>query len=400
MVDEIIDTAFSSTSKWFAVVTTTKKLLIFDTETWTLHSAIRVFPKAATKVIFDSEDKFIFISQRSGDVHRFSMNENDDQNEEKDPLLGHFSMVLDMCLSVDGKALVTADRDEKVRVTELPAGVEIRHFLLGHESYVNSVNIFENYIISSGGDSKIIVWDINKGERVLSSDRVCENPVRKISLLPFKDSVYLIVLPQQSNELYLLSFNTKEMVLSTEKTLSTKRLDDDKPVAEEEYTNFIMDLTVDVPTGTIICVGLNGIFTGQLSSTHLTPIFVSKDDAVGDLNAEWFATELMFQLQSSTDPFSYKELYEKHTLPDNIEKYKKTRDAKLGKHQSESSDTEGAGPHKRMHLDPFHAESTEDMAEEVFQHNKPPEETEDRIRKLEEHGDGHKAGVHARPLPM
>jgi tRNA (guanine-N(7)-)-methyltransferase subunit TRM82 len=74
----------------------------------------------------------------------------DDQNEEKDPLLGHFSMVLDMCLSVDGKALVTADRDEKVRVTELPAGVEIRHFLLGHESYVNSVNIFENYIISSG----------------------------------------------------------------------------------------------------------------------------------------------------------------------------------------------------------------------------------------------------------
>jgi hypothetical protein len=58
------------------VVTTTKKLLVFDTETWTLHNAIRVFPKAATKVMFDSEDKFIFISQRSGDVHRFSMNEN------------------------------------------------------------------------------------------------------------------------------------------------------------------------------------------------------------------------------------------------------------------------------------------------------------------------------------
>lgn len=59
-------------------------------------------------------------------------------------------MVLDMCLSTDGSALITVDRDEKVRVTDLPDGIEIRHFLMGHESYVSSVNVYKDYIVTSG----------------------------------------------------------------------------------------------------------------------------------------------------------------------------------------------------------------------------------------------------------
>lgn len=115
------------------------------------------------------------------------------------------------------------------------------------------------------------------------------------------------------------------------------------------------------------------------------PLFVTKEE-LNDLNTEWFSTELMFQLQSTSDPFSYEEL-EKHTITDNLEKYKKNRDEKLSKRRNEEGTKEESAKHKRAH-----DEETNSEEDQSSKHVK--------IDQLEIHDDANKAGVHLRPMAL
>uniref|UniRef100_A0A5S6QMI0 tRNA (guanine-N(7)-)-methyltransferase non-catalytic subunit n=1 Tax=Trichuris muris TaxID=70415 RepID=A0A5S6QMI0_TRIMR len=84
------------------------------------------------------------------------------------PLLGHYSMLLDMVVSKDKRYLVTADRDNKIRVSHYPNAYNIQSFCLGHTDYVRSLawmqdNNGNDFLASSSGDETVRIWDIVQG---------------------------------------------------------------------------------------------------------------------------------------------------------------------------------------------------------------------------------------------
>ncbi|KAJ6412304.1 hypothetical protein OIU84_005378 [Salix udensis] len=76
--------------------------------------------------------------------------------------------------SPDGRFIVTADRDFKIRVTVFPkkpldGAHEIQSFCLGHTEFVSclaflfTVDYPQGFLVSGGGDSTVRLWDINPG---------------------------------------------------------------------------------------------------------------------------------------------------------------------------------------------------------------------------------------------
>ncbi|KAJ3294692.1 WD repeat-containing protein 4 [Borealophlyctis nickersoniae] len=74
-------------------------------------------------------------------------------------------MITDMIMSENGRYIITADRDEKIRVSNYPLAFDLESFCLGHEEFVSAIHLLpENTLVSSGGDPFLLVWDFMKGE--------------------------------------------------------------------------------------------------------------------------------------------------------------------------------------------------------------------------------------------
>lgn len=63
----------------------------------------------------------------------------DKEENKRQPVLGHVSLLTDMTFynsPLHGQTLITADRDEHIRISKWPHGLEIVQYLLGHLKYV------------------------------------------------------------------------------------------------------------------------------------------------------------------------------------------------------------------------------------------------------------------------
>ncbi|PIC38168.1 hypothetical protein B9Z55_010269 [Caenorhabditis nigoni] len=144
------------------------------------HIVTSVVPKAPTAIVFDREDAYVVVGDRSGDVHRFSV-----LNGSAIEMAGAISMILDVAFSPDGKRLLMADRDEKVRAMRYPSTYVIDAYCLGHTEYVKTLAIQDNDTVwSSGGDKNLHMWSIancSKPRRTIDLSE-WEAPVRKISI--------------------------------------------------------------------------------------------------------------------------------------------------------------------------------------------------------------------------
>lgn len=101
-------------------------------------------------------------------------------------LLGHISILTDMALGAVPSAastdksrlyLLTADRDEQIRVSRGPPQTHIiEAYCLGHESFVTklcTLTSAPNLLISGGGDDYLLVWDWRIGQ-----------PLHKVQIAP------------------------------------------------------------------------------------------------------------------------------------------------------------------------------------------------------------------------
>ncbi|KXS17526.1 hypothetical protein M427DRAFT_253219 [Gonapodya prolifera JEL478] len=76
-------------------------------------------------------------------------------------LLGHISMLTDICTSVDDRFIITADRDDHVRVTHYPRTHVILNWCLGHTQFISQIQLlpnFPDYLLSAGGDDTLLLW--------------------------------------------------------------------------------------------------------------------------------------------------------------------------------------------------------------------------------------------------
>ncbi len=81
-------------------------------------------------------------------------------------LLAHTSSVLTGVSYANG-LVATADRNEKVRISQFPRCEEIESFCLGHTDFVSGVEFLSGTrLVSCGGDGYLRVWDAATGDCV------------------------------------------------------------------------------------------------------------------------------------------------------------------------------------------------------------------------------------------
>lgn len=150
--------AFSTDGELFAYNPNKGKLLsVWNTKDWSLVEN-KTLAKHATDIVFTPKTNIIVVGDKRGDVYAFE--------EQPVRVLGHSSMVLDICFSDNEKYIVTCDSDEKVRVSHYPNGKNILHYMMGHEAYVSGICMLNNFVLSGSGDSTLCLWNFNNGDLV------------------------------------------------------------------------------------------------------------------------------------------------------------------------------------------------------------------------------------------
>ena len=128
--DNILAFAFSPSGDYFVLTDDNKHLILFRTKpSWECISIRPVNRRCTSLIITAAEDK-ILVADKSGDVYSYSITEPQAEGKFE---LGHLSMLLDAALSPDDRYILTADRDEKIRVSLTKAPYNIVSYCLGHE---------------------------------------------------------------------------------------------------------------------------------------------------------------------------------------------------------------------------------------------------------------------------
>jgi WD40 repeat protein len=106
----------------------------------------------------------------AGDSHAYNLLEKGQRL-----LLGHTaSMLTDIAIvsseSTSSDLLLTADRDEKIRISRFPEAKVIEGFLLGHTAYVTGFVVLPSsaLAVSCGGDMTLRLWDLNAQTEISS----------------------------------------------------------------------------------------------------------------------------------------------------------------------------------------------------------------------------------------
>ncbi|KAF5377782.1 hypothetical protein D9757_008078 [Collybiopsis confluens] len=105
-------------------------------------------------------------------------------------ILGHTSLLTSFLLTPDSKYIITADRDEHIRVSWYPQGYCIESFCLGHTQFVSAIHLppaHPDILISGGGDSELKIWDWFSGKHKFDIPILdAVTPFIKIKSKPFK----------------------------------------------------------------------------------------------------------------------------------------------------------------------------------------------------------------------
>ncbi|KAG2183167.1 hypothetical protein INT43_006162 [Umbelopsis isabellina] len=169
--------SFNNDGSLLATTGEDKELRIWNTESWSEISK-RSVPKRVNALHFTRDGKTIVEADKFGDVYCFptelpadDVPANGDEQQKHKPIVGHVSMVTDMVLSDDERYVITADRDEHIRISRYPNGYNIESYCLGHTDVVTNVRIVPwstNLLVSAGGDCTVRLWDFVTGKELQS----------------------------------------------------------------------------------------------------------------------------------------------------------------------------------------------------------------------------------------
>ncbi|RDB23684.1 tRNA (guanine-N(7)-)-methyltransferase non-catalytic subunit TRM82 [Hypsizygus marmoreus] len=172
--------AVDSSGRYLATSGEDKMLKVWEVEGLGLLSE-RELPKRPTAVRFTADAQTILASDKFGDVfsYPFHFTPPLTANQQKDALsshenpsggkliLGHASLLTAFLLTADEKYIITADRDEHIRVSWFPQGYNIEMYCLGHTKFVSAIHnpsFSPGDLISGGGDPVLKIWDWMTGK--------------------------------------------------------------------------------------------------------------------------------------------------------------------------------------------------------------------------------------------
>ncbi|KAM9804813.1 tRNA (guanine-N(7)-)-methyltransferase non-catalytic subunit wdr4 [Neosynchiropus ocellatus] len=168
--DRILAIAASPSGKLLAVTDDNKRLLVFRFDSSWRRISCRWVARRCTSLVFTQTEEELLVADKSGDVYLFSVKEREKMGELK---MGHLSMLLSVTLSNDGEYIITADRDEKIRVSRLHSPHNIQSFCLGHREFVTSLLVppgRPDWLLSGSGDGTVRLWEYKTGRQLQSLD--------------------------------------------------------------------------------------------------------------------------------------------------------------------------------------------------------------------------------------
>ncbi|XP_013919437.1 PREDICTED: tRNA (guanine-N(7)-)-methyltransferase non-catalytic subunit WDR4 isoform X3 [Thamnophis sirtalis] len=152
--------------KYFVLTDDNKQLILFCSKpSWKCLSIRPVMRRCTSLIITSAEDK-ILVADKSGDVYSYSIIEPKNAGTIE---LGHLSLLLNLTLSPDDQYIVTADRDEKIRVSLTKAPHVIVSFCLGHREFVSTILVLPNLpdlLLSASGDDTLRLWKYKSGKEL------------------------------------------------------------------------------------------------------------------------------------------------------------------------------------------------------------------------------------------
>eukprot|EP00871_Galdieria_phlegrea_P004737 jgi/Galph1/5264/GphlegSOOS_G3975.1 len=181
LIEGVVALCFSrhmETSVTLALITSDKRLLVFVKEhvqdytaSYRLRQTRQVgfqFVRAASVESY----KELLVADKSGIVHSISCLETDNPHmvEEEDSWLGHYATITDLCISSDGKYVITSDRDNKIRISEYPNTYRIHSFCLrGSQCFVTKLCTCrlqsQEWLLSIHFPNELSIWDWNGHEK-------------------------------------------------------------------------------------------------------------------------------------------------------------------------------------------------------------------------------------------
>ncbi|AET39285.1 Trm82p Ecym_4218 [Eremothecium cymbalariae DBVPG len=220
------------------------------------------FPKRPSAITF-SADKELILADKFGDVYVTSL-ECPVTNMTPEPVLGHVSMLTDIAVTKDnlGKQYVlTADRDEHIKISHYPQTFIVNKWLFGHKQFVSTLCVPKwkpNFLFSGGGDDSIYSWDWQEGkllfkfdvgelvapyltdfhfppERFLLHDGTTRKELSVVKILSFEQLPYLAVIFEATKVIFILECNksTGELTLHQKLELNSNLVS----LAVAEMTN-------------------------------------------------------------------------------------------------------------------------------------------------------------------
>ena len=122
--------------------------------------------RKASCAVFSLAGDRVLVGDKSGDLYSVEV----EGGSPPSLLLGHLSQLLDLSLSHHGDLVLTADRDEKIRVSRFPNAYNIQNFCLGHTEFVTCLCLAEekDQVLSGSGDGTLRLWNYREGVELFS----------------------------------------------------------------------------------------------------------------------------------------------------------------------------------------------------------------------------------------
>ncbi|KIY68892.1 WD40 repeat-like protein [Cylindrobasidium torrendii FP15055 ss-10] len=164
---------------FLATIADDKMLKVWDLSGTLKLASQRELPKKPTDVSFTQDGQTILVADKFGDVFRYSEvppTENPPRDRGSlvshdatsgNLILGHTSVLTSFTMSHDEKYVITADRDEHIRVSWYPQGFCIESYCLGSTKFVSALHIPRTHpslLVSGGGDTVLKLWEWQTGE--------------------------------------------------------------------------------------------------------------------------------------------------------------------------------------------------------------------------------------------
>lgn len=166
-----------------------KRLLIYETTSWSIVRQVSTERKVSL-ITFNSTGTRVLVADRTGDVYLIDCNAGKAETSVT-LLMGHLSIILSMEMTPDDRFLITADRDEKIRVSHFPNSYNIQSYCLGHGEFVSSVVVMDTEtLITGSGDGTIRMWKLSSGKLISSVDCGPDHNVKQI--LRVKDQMIAV----------------------------------------------------------------------------------------------------------------------------------------------------------------------------------------------------------------